>query len=351
MGCWVGRRFGFAAACAQTAVILAIGSGCGDEAPGDAAPSTAGSSGSAGLSAAGSGGSTIGSTGTAGSAGAAGRAGSGATAGAGANNAQGGGGAGGAAAGMGAGGAGAGAGSAGAGAGGSSAGAGGSAGSAGGAGRAGNGGTAGSAGSGPVIGDGGTVNATIIVRSGQTYDGQNKRFRAGSALGDGSQSEDQQPVFRVEDGGRLINVVLGAPAADGIHTYGDATLMNIVWEDVGEDALTMKEEGNVVLDGGSAANGEDKVFQLNAPGTFRVSNFRANNAGKFIRQNGTTKFDVDVFIDRCDISNMDESIFRTDSLDSDLTMTNTRYSNIGDGVFRRGDDTNAPFMGSGNTED
>jgi pectate lyase C len=185
----------------------------------------------------------------------------------------------------------------------------------------------------PNPGNGGVVNETIVVAENQTYDGECKRFTAGTGLGDGSQSEDQKPVFRLEDGARLVNVVLGGPAADGIHTYGDVTLENITWEDIGEDALTIKESGTVVLNGGSAKNGDDKVFQVNAASTFRVSNFTASNAGKFIRQNGDTTFKVEVFIDRCDISNMDESIFRTDSSSSTVSMTNTRYSNIGDELF------------------
>lgn len=199
-----------------------------------------------------------------------------------------------------------------------------------------------------VTGDAGTVNSTIVVASGETFDGQCRRYRAGSALGDGSQDEDQLPVFRLEDGARLINVVLGAPAADGVHTYGDVTLENIVWEDIGEDALTIKESGTVVLDGGGAFNGEDKVFQINAASTFRVSNFTARSAGKFIRQNGGTTFRVDVFIDRCDISDMDEAIFRTDSSSSTVTMTNTRYSNIGDSLFIGVSSGN--ITQSGNTE-
>jgi pectate lyase C len=128
-------------------------------------------------------------------------------------------------------------------------------------------------------------------------------------------------------------VVIGSPAADGIHTYGNVTLENITWEDVGEDALTIKSSGTVVLNGGAAYNGSDKIFQINAASTFRVSNFTASNAGKFIRQNGGTTYRVDVFIDRCDISNMDEAIFRTDSSNSRVTMTNTRYSDIGDTLF------------------
>ena len=199
-----------------------------------------------------------------------------------------------------------------------------------------------------VMGDAGTIDSTIVVESGETFDGQCRRYRAGSALGDGSQDEDQQPVFRLEDGARLINVVLGAPAADGIHTYGDVTLENIVWEDIGEDAMTIKETGTVVLDGGGAFNGEDKVFQINAPSTFRVSNFTARTAGKFIRQNGDTTFRVDVFIDRCDISDMDEAIFRTDSNSSTVSMTNTRYSDIGDALFIGVSESN--ITTSGNTE-
>jgi len=178
-----------------------------------------------------------------------------------------------------------------------------------------------------------TVNQTIVVGAGQTFDGNGRRYVAGSALGDGSQDENQMPVFKLEAGATLTNVVLGNPAADGVHCHGDATLKNIVWEDIGEDAMTIKEKGTVVLDGGSAKNGDDKVFQINAESTFKVSNFRADNAGKFIRQNGDTKFKVAVVIDRCDISNMDEAIFRTDSSVSTVEMTNTRYSKIGDELF------------------
>ena len=192
------------------------------------------------------------------------------------------------------------------------------------------GGTSGSNGC-TSVGSTETVNSTIVVSG--TFDGGCKRYVAGSSLGNGSQSESQKPVFRVNGGGTLKNVVLGAPAADGVHTYGNVTLQNIIWQDVGEDALTIKESGTVTLTGGSAQNAEDKIFQINAPSTFRLSNFTAKNGGKLIRQNGGTTYRVDVFIDRCDISDMDEAIFRTDSSSSRVTMTNTRYHNIGDALF------------------
>lgn len=172
------------------------------------------------------------------------------------------------------------------------------------------------------------VHSTIVVKAGETFDGKGQRYIAGSELGDGSQDEDQKPVFKLEKGASIKNVVLGAPAADGIHVYGDNVVENVVWEDIGEDALTVKGSGTVTINGGSAQNGDDKVFQINAASTFKVYNFTAKNAGKLIRQNGGTTFKVNVIIDKCDISDMDEAIFRTDSSTSTVSMTNTRYHNI-----------------------
>jgi pectate lyase C len=175
------------------------------------------------------------------------------------------------------------------------------------------------------------VHATIQVTN-TVFDGNCTRYIAGPELGDGSQDEDQKPVFKVTNG-MVRNVVLGAPAADGIHTYGNVTLNNITWEDVGEDALTVKQSGTVLVDGGRAFNADDKVFQINAPSTFTVRNFVVVNGGKLIRQNGGTTFTVSMFIDRCDVSNLDDGIARTDSPTTTVRMTNTRYSNIGDDLF------------------
>ncbi|WP_413230240.1 pectate lyase [Kitasatospora herbaricolor] len=40
------------------------------------------------------------------------------------------------------------------------------------------------------------------------------------------------------DGAVLQNVVLGDPAADGVHCNGSCTLKNVWWDNVGEDAAT-----------------------------------------------------------------------------------------------------------------
>jgi pectate lyase C len=187
---------------------------------------------------------------------------------------------------------------------------------------------------------GNPLTATIVVDAGENYDGGCKTYTtkslASGGLGDGSQEENQKPLFRV-NGGKLMNVILGAPAADGVHFYGNATAQNIHWLDIGEDASTIKANATVTMDCGSAKNGSDKVFQVNAKATWTISNFTIKGAGKGMRENGGECYPVNVVFDHCDISSLDEVIFRTDCSSSKITISNTRYSGLGDGLVMVGD--------------
>lgn len=173
------------------------------------------------------------------------------------------------------------------------------------------------------------VSTTIIVPEGQTFDGSGQTYVANpSTLGDGGQGENQKPIFRLEKNATLKNVIIGAPGADGVHCYGNATISNVTWQDVGEDALTLKASGTVNITGGGAYKAYDKVFQANAAGTINIKNFRADDIGKLARQNGGTTYAVNFTLDNSDISNVKDSIFRTDSSSSAAKITNTRYHNV-----------------------
>jgi pectate lyase len=131
------------------------------------------------------------------------------------------------------------------------------------------------------------VTATITVTG--VRDGGMKRFYGSGALGDGSQSEGQPPMFKLADGATLQNVIIGAPASDGIHCMGTCTLKNVWWEDVGEDAATFKGTSAtqvMTIDGGGARSASDKTFQHNGPGKMVIKNFRAENIGKLYRSCG-----------------------------------------------------------------
>jgi hypothetical protein len=132
------------------------------------------------------------------------------------------------------------------------------------------------------------VGATIKVPAG-TYDGGLQRFYGTGNLGSGGQNENQDPVFQLADGVTLKNVVLGAPAADGVHCLGTCTLTNVWWEDVGEDAATFKGTSSsqtMTINGGGARKAADKVFQHNGPGTMIIRNFQVDDFGKLYRSCG-----------------------------------------------------------------
>ncbi len=172
------------------------------------------------------------------------------------------------------------------------------------------------------------VTQTIVVSSG-TYDGQCKTY-VPVGMGSGDQSEDQDPVFRVENGATLKNVIIGTPGVDGIHLYNGATLDNITWTDVGEDACTVKSSGNYTIRNIEGYDGSDKFFQINAASTVNVSNAIIHNMGKALRQNGGTTFKINVAFDRCEIQDMDDGVFRSDSSSSTAKITNSRLRNAGD---------------------
>ncbi|MES1177126.1 MAG: pectate lyase [Myxococcales bacterium] len=120
------------------------------------------------------------------------------------------------------------------------------------------------------------------------FDGKLQRF-VSDGLGDGAQGENQQPLFELANGATLENVIIGAPAADGIHCSGTCTLKNVWWEDVGEDAATQKGTSSsqvMTIDCGGAKAASDKVFQNNGPGTMKITNFYVSNFGKLYRSCG-----------------------------------------------------------------
>ncbi|MGW0116953.1 pectate lyase [Streptomyces sp. NPDC003327] len=129
---------------------------------------------------------------------------------------------------------------------------------------------------------------TTIEVSG-TYDGRLKRFTGTGELGSDGQDESQKPVFVLKDGAVLKNVIIGTPAADGVHCLGSCTLQNVWWENVGEDAATFKGTSKTAVHsvhGGGAKGASDKVFQFNGAGKLVVTKFQVADFGKLVRSCG-----------------------------------------------------------------
>ncbi|WP_345631424.1 pectate lyase [Rugosimonospora acidiphila] len=140
-----------------------------------------------------------------------------------------------------------------------------------------------------------SVSGTVSVTG--TFDGGLKRY---CCMGDGSQSESQDPMFDLADGATIKNVIIGSPAGDGVHCEGRCTIQNVWWEDVGEDAATfLATNGDSYVIGGGAMNADDKVFQHNGSGTVHISGFYAKSIGKLYRGCGncTKSYERHVTVD------------------------------------------------------
>ncbi|MCC8250699.1 pectate lyase [Saccharothrix luteola] len=141
-------------------------------------------------------------------------------------------------------------------------------------------------GSGPWPTDTGSVHTPTTRNAGTFFDGGMKRYYG---IGDGGQGESQDPMFVVANGGTIQNVIIDAPAGDGIHCEGSCTIRNVWWNDVGEDAATFKSSSasaTYLVDGGGAKSGADKVFQHNGAGTVTIRNFQVHSSGKLYRACG-----------------------------------------------------------------
>ncbi|PBC66069.1 pectate lyase (plasmid) [Streptomyces sp. Tue6028] len=155
------------------------------------------------------------------------------------------------------------------------------------------------------------VGSTISVSG--TYDGKLQRFYGSGDLGDGGQSEDQDPLFNLADGAVLKNVVIGSPGADGIHCAGSCTLQNVWWEDVGEDAASFKGKSSsatYTVTGGGAKSASDKVFQFNGAGKLTVTGFQVSDFGKLVRSCGncSTQYKRTIVVSDVDVTAPGKSI-------------------------------------------
>ena len=86
------------------------------------------------------------------------------------------------------------------------------------------------------------------------------------------------------------NVVIGANQAEGIHCLGPCNIYNVWFEDVCEDAITIKQtSGTSNIVGGGAKGASDKVVQHNGGGSVKIDSYCVQDFGKLYRACGNCK--------------------------------------------------------------
>jgi len=176
-----------------------------------------------------------------------------------------------------------------------------------------------------------SISGTVNVSG--TFDGGMKTY---CCIGDGSQSESQDPMFKIANGGTLQNVIIGSPAGDGVHCEGTCTIRNVWWNDIGEDAATFKGTGGGTsyVIGGGARSGSDKTFQHNGNGTVSISGFYLSGSGKLYRGCGncTTSHQRHVKIDNVLLNDIDMVAGINSNWGDTATITRVTLSNSSSAV-------------------
>lgn len=110
------------------------------------------------------------------------------------------------------------------------------------------------------------------IEAGQTFDAEWVKYDRGSgACGGQGEGGEADTVFVLEEGATLKNVIIGKDQGEGIYCKGSCNLEFVWFEDVCEDAISIKGDGTANIIGGGAYGAADKVIQHNGCGTVNVS--------------------------------------------------------------------------------
>jgi hypothetical protein len=134
------------------------------------------------------------------------------------------------------------------------------------------------------------VGSIISLASASSISGSvdmgNKEYDRGRDCDTDEDTSSASAVFILENGATLSNVIIGARQLEGVHCKAACTLKNVWFRDVCEDAISLLGTGDVLIQGGGAANAGDKVVQHNGRGTVTIKDFTAVSVGKVYRSCG-----------------------------------------------------------------
>ncbi|KAL0577265.1 hypothetical protein V5O48_004722 [Marasmius crinis-equi] len=134
------------------------------------------------------------------------------------------------------------------------------------------------------------LSAPITVKAGQTFtpsQAYTRYDRGSGACTEQAEGGDSDAVFLLEEGATLSRVVIGKDQAEGVHCLGSCTLDHVYFEDVCEDAITIKQKsGTSRINYGGAKHASDKVVQHNGGGTVIINSFYVEDFGKLYRSCG-----------------------------------------------------------------
>ncbi|SJK99939.1 related to Pectate lyase H [Armillaria ostoyae] len=201
-----------------------------------------------------------------------------------------------------------------------------------------------------------SLSSAKTIAAGETFepDEPYTRYDRGSGACSGqSEGGDADAVFLLEEGATLSRVVIGANQAEGVHCLGSCTLSHVWFEDVCEDAITIKQtSGTSRINYGGAKSADDKVVQHNGGGTVIINSFYVEDFGKLYRSCGNCGTQYERHVEINDVWAVDGSVLVgiNSNYGDTATIGTTKVDNV-DTIcerFKGNDDGDEPTaLGSG----
>ncbi|KAK0235669.1 pectate lyase C [Armillaria nabsnona] len=201
-----------------------------------------------------------------------------------------------------------------------------------------------------------SLSSAKTIAAGKTFepDEPYTRYDRGSGACSGqSEGGDADAVFLLEEGATLSRVVIGANQAEGVHCLGSCTLSHVWFEDVCEDAITIKQtSGTSRINYGGAKSADDKVIQHNGGGTVIINSFYVEDFGKLYRSCGNCDTQHERHVEINDVWAVDGSVLVgiNSNYGDTATIGTTKVDNV-DTIcerFKGNDDGDEPTeLGSG----
>ena len=146
------------------------------------------------------------------------------------------------------------------------------------------------------------VRNTITVKRDQVFDGKGATYKP-VGLGDGGQGENQKKIFQLEKGATLRNLRIAKPGADGVGFTDDCLIENVVWEDVGEDAMSTSSgsgDAKITVINCEFREAKDKAIQFNTHAELYLINCLFYRCSQPIRSHHKMKLKIsNCIFDRC----------------------------------------------------
>lgn len=98
------------------------------------------------------------------------------------------------------------------------------------------------------------------IKAGETFDAGWVRYDRGVPCTGQSEGGEKDAVFILEDGATIRNVIIGADQGEGIYCLGSCNVEFAWFEEVCEDAISLKGDGIANIIGGGAYGAQDKVY-------------------------------------------------------------------------------------------